>query len=691
MGEVALIVNLSTLDKIPTNALDTRLKFWHIYLRMRYKSGSLIIYQFASSCGMKIQRRDMRRKGEGELRNREGVVMAIIFVLAFSAAALAAEPATLISLNAEAGGNLFLAVPPDGRERDSLLVLDLRGEPRIVGFQHGLLLSANIARVIRNRYACVPPDILRWVEEAYEKMPRESREEIRGIADGLRAKEYAFPFATVVLHATQPLVGLNFSWFLCPWEEPAGLAGSFSYWRRYAQNIFAISSPDFGSVPKSLANSTDANELDDRVLVIVHPNAGIPFAYLGVAGVIGMPGMNVTGLSIAGTSGPVGIVVKTPMPENRLSIPNGFMTPFMLARYALQYISGDDPQAFDRFEDLLKRNPIDGFISHLSTPRGSMVWESGAAASPDYPANSRRAPGEWDSGNITPVDWRGKLALTQDGIFNVNTLPFPVRVDSVDSNGEPYSGVTLADGHEYPWRRWQLGRAFHFAPDDGRSLRFANWFANLGTAPADAPIAIKDDGRRPDSIVSVFPDKSGGFWITADGTIYGSWRREGDDFRSFFSDGRELCFGPLYDFGNGVAGWCRMNDTDIEWVAWTYRYPDGAFERLDASNIALLPAIKPLYGAGHPLYGGPHSRTHSFLRELGAAQDISALDEFYKIFQRAYLAVGGENQPFGVGVYDLIRRDAMFTVGRYEGGRYIGGLNPEQKPIFLNRAQMFGR
>lgn len=620
------------------------------------------------------------------------VAVAVLVFGAFAVApTLAAGEAQKTLLRKSGESELFLLVPPGGEQKDSLLLLQL-GEktPYENGYRHGWLLADNIAEVISNRYTCIGEDVLDWARAAYDKMPYEFREEIRGIADGLSAKGYQFPFAKAVLHATQPLIGFNFPWFMCPWEEGSGPTGSFSYaaWGRYTlfRTALSINSPDWGAVPKSLARN--------RVLISVRRGYNFRYAYLGVAGVIGMPGVNETGLSIAGTAGNVPAVARTPMPGNGVPIPDGFMTPFMVGAHVIRNFNGMDAAAYGRFEEILRVNPIDGFILQITTRSDSALWESGAAASPDYPKNSRRMAGDWDSGTIAPVDWRGDLVLLPGGILRISALPFSVSVDFSDSTGESYAGRAWPDGVQVNWRRMSLGRAFALSSDPGRASRFANWFANLGAASVAVPYAVSNDGTGEGGamphIVSTLPDKTGGWWVLADGSGYGSWIRDGSTFRAFTADGSQTCTGPLYDFGVGVTGWCRLDaDTDIEWVAWTHQYPDGAFERLDGMNLSLIPEIKP-WARSNPL-DGPHSRTHFLLRELGAPQGTLTLDKFYEVFQRAYLSVGSENQPFGVGAYDLASGDALFTVSRYEGDEYKGGLNPAQKPIRLNRMQLFGR
>lgn len=601
--------------------------------------------------------------------------------------------APTFSVFAAEDGALYRIYPDASREeKDSLLFLELKGTPYERGLQHGRLLASQIADVIGSRYGCIGEDVLDWTLAAYDKMPHEFREEIRGIAEGLSAKGYQFPFAKVVLHAAQPLVGFNFPWFMCPWDEESGPTGSFSYaaWGRYTPTgtALSINSPDWGNVPRSLARN--------RVLVSVRPSSGFRYAYLGVAGVVGMPGVNETGLSIAGTAGHIPVTAKTPMPGNGVPIPDGFMTPFMAGAHVLRTMSGSDPEVCERFEEVLRTNPPDGFILQITTRSNSALWESGAAASPDYPYNSRREAGEWDAGDIIPVDWRGDLALLPDSVLRISALPFSITVDSYDSAGEAYAGRAWIHDAETRWQRRPLGRAFVLPHDSERASRFANWFANLGLVATAVPYAVSNDGTGEDDamphIVSVLPDKTGGRWVLADGSGHGSWLRDGDNaFRAFSSDGAEVCAGPLYDFGNGVTGWCRLDaDIDIEWVAWTHQYPEGAFERLDAMNLSLVSAVKPWAQMGSPLFGGPHSRTHFLLRELGVPQGTFTLDKFYEVFQRAYLSVGGEDQPFGVGVYDLASGDALFTVSRYEGDEYKGGLNSAQKPIRLNRKQLFG-
>lgn len=624
---------------------------------------------------------------------REFISLVVVGVIVAGAVpTVAATGKTFLKFSGN--GVLYRVYPDASREKkDSLLLLELKGAPYERGLQHGRLLAEQIADVIGNRYTCVGQDVLEWTQAAYDKMPSEFREEIRGIADGLSANGYDFPLAKIVLHAVQPLTGFNFPWFICPWDEGSGPTGSFSYavWGRYTPTgtALSINSPDWGAVPKSLARN--------RVLISVRPSSGFRYAYLGVAGVIGMPGVNETGLSIAGTAGHIPVSARTAMPGNGVPIPDGFMSPFMVGAHVLRTLNGSDPPVFNKVEEILHLNPPDGFILQVTTPTSSVLWESGAAASLDYPYNSRREAGEWDAGDITPVDWRGDILLLPDSVLRLSALPFPVAIDARDSAGEAYAGRAWIHDVETRWQRRPLGRAFVLPSDSERANRFANWFANLGVASVAVPYAVNNDGTGEGGamphIVSVLPDKTGGHWVLADGSDYGSWVRDGDSaFRAYNSDGTEACTGQLYDFGVGVTGWCSLGaSTDTEWVAWTHQYPDGAFERLDGMNLSMIPEIKPLARMRSPFFGGPHSRTHFLLRELGEPKGTLSLEEVYKTFQRTYFSVGGEDQPFGVGAYDLSSGEALFTVSRYEGDQYIGGLNPEQKPIRLNRFQLFGR
>jgi hypothetical protein len=610
---------------------------------------------------------------------------------AFFKTAFAADQKVL--LKSAKGGKLYRVYPAASlQEKDSVLFLELNGAPYRRGLQHGLLLAAQIADEIDNRYACdvFTPEALAWVERAYGKMPREWQDEIRGIADGLSQAGYTFPFAEVVMHTTQlPVYGTQFPWFLCAWEEPANPTGSFSYavWGKYTLGggTIALNSPDWGAVPYSLARN--------RVIVSVRPNIGNRLVFSGVAGVIGMPGFNETGLSIAGTAGPVsagGSVM--PSFDNGRPIPDGFMTLFMIGRHTLQHVSAQDPQWAERVEELFVRNPVDNFHLQVTVRGRSIVWESGGANSPDYPRIARREAGEWDNGSIMPVDWRGEFVLTQTGILRMDSLP-PVEVKTNYADGSAYNGIVLVGDRWVEWRRWLLGRAFARVVDPNRDKLFENWFANLGTALVPAPAVITGDGAQPMAVVSVSQDGSGGYWILNDGSDHGSWVASGNIFRALDSKGAQMGSGRLYDFGNGVTGWYRLGDNDIEFVAWKFNFPSGANERLDAMNLSTLPAIRPWVDV---IANGldrivPPARTHLLMKYLGEPAQNIGLDEIYRIFQQAYLAGSDVNQPFGVGVYDLQNLNAMFTVSRYDGKEYVGGLNPAQKPISLNRYQLFGR
>ncbi|MCC6129945.1 MAG: hypothetical protein IT186_08440 [Acidobacteria bacterium] len=580
---------------------------------------------------------------------------------------------------------LFLLTPPGGRNKDTLLMLELSEDtPYGNGYRHGQLLAGSIADVVTSRYSCFGQDVLDWMRSAYDRMPSGFRDEIRGIADGMAQEGYRFPLPLVALHATQPLVPLaqTFPWFVCPREGPAGAGptGSFSHaiWGRYtpAGTGLAINSPDWGAVPMPLARN--------RVLVSVWRGYPIRHAYLGVAGVVGMPGVNETGLSIAGTAGVPSISARTPMPGNGVPVPNGFMTPFMMAAHALRTMNGNDGGVFNRFEnEVLRINPVDVLILQMSTRTRSVLWESGASASPGYPSNSRREAGAWDSGDVEPVDWRGDFGLLFGNLYRLSTLPFPVWIDFRDSLGEAHSGRArpAPGGTEIRWQRRRLGRMFSLPADPGRGERFAKWHAGLGARPVSVPFVIGEGGNGGDpSIVFVSADKRGGWWVLADGSGYGSWAREGESaFRAFDASGGAVCSGPLYDFGNGVTGWCSLDaSTDVEWIAWTHRYPDGAGNRLDGMNLSVIPDVKPWAAQDKPGFGSPHSRTHFVMRELGAPSGNLSLDGLFRVLQRAYFSAGTENEPFGTGAYDLATGDALFTLETAVGGSGGGGSGPDR-------------
>ncbi|MFH1437495.1 MAG: hypothetical protein ABIJ56_17445 [Pseudomonadota bacterium] len=603
-----------------------------------------------------------------------------------------AGAAELRPVGAEAGGTLLRAYPPGGGDKDSILFAVLQGDPYSMGYQHGLLLADMAADVIVNRYSCpeVTPQILEWMEDAYERMPGEFREEIRGLADGLAEKGQVFDMGRIVMHAAQvfaPPRG-QFPWFNCPWEEDSGdPGGSFSYaaWGDYAAGggTLMIGSPDWGAVPPSMARN--------RVIFSVRPTDGFRHVFLGVAGVIGLTGMNETGVAVAGTAGQRCAAPVTPMPGNGIPVPEGFMSLVLISRYVLTHFSANEEDSFGRLEsEILAHNPVDGFITHMTLPGRSALWEPGATASPEYPYNSRREAGEWDDGSITPVDFRGELVLTQAGVFSTADLDFHVEYE--DSVGEPYAGTATFGGVPITWRRWHLGQGLVLPDDPGRAGRFEAWAAALETAVSrPVPSVLSDHVLSPAYLVSAAADGSGGFWT--DGIAWGSWSREGDSFHAVDSAGAEICSGPLYDFGVGVTGWCDLGGDDLEVVAWTYDLPSGSGERLDGMNLTVLPQLKPWALAGSESgfwERGPHSRTHLALRFLGGPDGDLTLGAFYDVFQKAYLALGGENASFGVGQYDLVSRQALLTVSRYEGEQFIGALNPVVIPVLLDCRALFG-
>lgn len=507
------------------------------------------------------------------------------------------------------------------------------------------------------------------------------------MSDGLRKKGIYFPFWKVVMHAAQPILTPgNFPWFMCPWEESSGLLGSFSYalWGQYTVNggTIAVNSPDWGSVPKSLARN--------RVIISIRPNSGTDIVFPGVAGTIGMPGFNSTGVSVAGTAGPQPVVQKMAMPGNGIAIPDEFTPGLLFLRNALTRLDGRNPDVFEAFENILRNVPIDGFHVQVTVRGGrSSVYESGAAAAPDYPDVAERIAGNWDDNSIIPADWRGGMVLTQFGVFHNASLPFTATTDITDSFGDAYAGRVELSSAWYQWRHWRLGKAFSLPRNADRGRQFENWFVNLGFPPENTPFVVNRDDTPNSSIVSVRPDKSGGWWATIDGSAWGTWERDSKfSFRAFNTDGSLACSGPLFDFGNGVTGWCHLGDSDIEWLAWNFQFPAGSSERLDGMNLSVLPAVA--HFAQTP-YGGitPHDRTMFVLRELGAPEGTFGLESLFRSFQRAYFNTGQEDNPFGVGAYDLEGLNALFTVGRWEEDKYLGGLNSAMKPILLSRQQLF--
>lgn len=135
-----------------------------------------------------------------------------------------------------------------------------------------------------------------------------------------------------------------------------------------------------------------------------------------------------------------------------------------------------------------------------------------------------------------------------------------------------------------------------------------------------------------------------------------------------------------------------MGTEDLEWLAWTYQLSAGASERLDGMNLSVLPGVKPWAAAKveWPVDFTPHSRTHLVVEALGPPASMLRLDALHAALRNAYLAMGGQDAPFGVGAYDLSCMDALFTVSRYEGGTFVGGLNPQLIPVRLTREELFG-
>jgi hypothetical protein len=523
-------------------------------------------------------------------------------------------------------------------------------------------------------------------------MPEEFRQEIRGMADALADSGRTVDFGKLVMHATQAFSppGNQFPWFNCPWPATGGPppGGSFSYavWGGYVAGggSLTINSPDWGAVPPSLARN--------RVIFSIRPATGYRHVFLGVAGTIGLTGMNETGVSVGGTAGQRCSEIRMPLPGNGVPVPDGFLTLFLMARHILTHYAADDPRLFDRIEtEILAVNPMDGFITQVSAPGRSAVWEPGATASPGYPFNSRRAPGEWDDGRIMPVDIRGDFILTQRGVFRISDVA-DIVVEYTDGLGNPYSGRATLDGSPVEWRVWKLGWAVVRPDDPGRGERLDRWFAALGTDVPRPGLPVFSPGfDPPPTSVSSRRDRTGGYWT--DGADWGWWTREGSTARSFYADGTEMCSGPVYDFGAGLTGWCDLGGDDLEWVAWTYDFAPGANERLDGMNLTVLPAAKPwaFVGAESGFWEqGPHPRTHFVLNRLGAPAGALTLESLFDVFQDSYLSLAGEDAPFGVGTYDLVAGEALVTVSRYEGSRFVGGLNPEQVPIRLDRCVLFG-
>lgn len=410
-----------------------------------------------------------------------------------------------------AGGRLSLARPPGGDDASRIRFLELGGTPGELGYQHGFLLADEIAAVILDRYSCPEIDakVLAWASDLHERLPAEFREEIDGMRQGLLARGKSVDLARLTLHATQPTMPpAIFPWFACPWSSPASAGGSFAYavWGGHtdAQRSLMIGSPDWGAVPPALTQA--------RVIISVRPSPGHRHVFLGVAGTIGLTGFNETGLALAGTAGQRCKTAATPMPSNTLPIPAGYMPLFVGARYALTHLSGADPQLFERFEsEVLTQSPQDGFIVHLAAPGRSRLWEPGATASPGFPANSRRDPGEWDDGQIMPVSVVGGVVLTQSGWYDPASLSY--QVEFSDSAGAPYAGTAVVEGKPVKWRAWQLGRALVLPSDPTRAARFQAWYQGLWQGKVlDVPSVVRSgDWLVPSHVVSTKPDKSGGF------------------------------------------------------------------------------------------------------------------------------------------------------------------------------------
>ncbi len=614
--------------------------------------------------------------------------------------------ATVETLETGTTSELLRVTPPGGEEKDSILMLVLEGEPYTIGYQHGYMLADMIADVITHRYGCpeVSSEVLTWMGRAFNRMPDDFRVEIQGLADGLAAAGYDFDMDIIVMHATQafaPPTG-HFPWFNCPWDEPDPVDpdpdpdpdpnGSFSLgvWGAYTAQPggILIGSPDWGEVPKSLARN--------RVIFSIRPAEGSRHVFLGVAGTIGLTGMNETGLSVAGTAGQMGRTATTTKPDNALPIHEGFMSLLMIARHALTHYSSYEEDPFGRFEDeVLSLNPMDGFIIQMSTANSSALWEPGGTASPDYPQNSRRKPADWDTGTLTPVDFLGDFVITQQGVFLESELEY--QVEYYDGDDEPHGGTGVINGNPVNWRRWHLGHALVFSADPDREERFETWASMLNSNVPRAIPPVFTDGVPPqqDRLVSASPDGLGGFWT--DGVTHGTWVRDSDTFSMLDETDTEICNGPLFVFPAGFTGWCNMGGNDMEIRAWSFDLPAGSELRLDGTNLSILPHLKSwtLTGYENGFYDRvPHSRTHMILNFLGHPQNALNLPAMYDVMQKAYLSIGGQDAPFGVGAYDLYSQHALITVSRYEmqedNNVFIGGLNPEQIPVILGCNHLFG-
>lgn len=596
-------------------------------------------------------------------------------------------------LKSESGGTLYKLTPPAGGEKDSIIMASLHGTPYEIGYQHSVLLADKIADVITNRYYCpeITEEMLNWTVAAYENMPDEFKEEIQGIIDGMRDKGYTFDVGRIILHATQPLTPTPaaFPWFICPWQERETPGGSFSYavWGNYVEGggTLTIGSPDWGHVPRSLARN--------RVLFSIEPASGYKHVFLGVAGTIGLTGMNQSGLSVHGTAGQRCTIPRTPMPGNGIAIPDGFMTLFMQSRFILTHFSASDPAIFEKIErEILLPNPIDGFIAQISTPGRSALWEPGATASPDYPFNSRREAGEWDNGSIMPISISGDFVISQYGVSRIEDLS-DYTIEYYDSAGNPYSGTAVINGNLVHWRNWRVGIGIHLPADPMRDEIFSSWASKIGSNEIRSVPSIFSSFERSINnpiFASSQSDGLSGFWT--DGVTWGRWWRDGNRFHAVDEFNNEICTGPLYDFGSGVTGWCNMGSTDMEVLAWKFNFPGGAYERLDGMNLSVLPEVKQwaLVGLENGFWDiGPHPRTHFVLQYLGVPQSTLTLLDLYYVFLKAYLTIGGETASFGVGTYDLVNLNALFTVSRYEGDNFIGGLHPQQIPVLLDCKMLF--
>ncbi|VVB92190.1 Acyl-coenzyme A:6-aminopenicillanic acid acyl-transferase [uncultured archaeon] len=197
------------------------------------------------------------------------------------------------------------------KEQNGVKILHIKGKPYEMGFQHGYLLADKIALMINRTLLATAAYVAKQTDSDLKKaqemlwsgqkkaepfIPVEFKEEMRGIADGVKAAGVGVTLEQILLWNTnydQWCIYAHPHWQGDSGENPdtqgltqpaGGGCSSFCAWDEWAGGDGKLI---FG---KNEDNFNMPEQLDNRMMVIADPDNGFGHAFLSYPGMIGLDG-----------------------------------------------------------------------------------------------------------------------------------------------------------------------------------------------------------------------------------------------------------------------------------------------------------------------------------------------------------------------------------------------------------------